>query len=69
MFGFKCKKEKHLHCLDAAKITRSSLSTRFCEIDGERSVNRGVTLLAPSSYGVMNGRKTTITYRGINLTR
>lgn len=42
----------YLHCLDAAKMTRSNLSTRFSEIDGERSVNRGVTLLAPSSYRI-----------------
>lgn len=40
---------KHLHCLAAAKTTRSNRSTRFSEIEGERSVNKGVTLLAPSS--------------------
>ena len=38
-----------LHCLVAAKTTRSNLSTRFSEIKGERSVSRGVTLLAPNS--------------------
>jgi len=41
-----------LHCFDAAKMTRFNLSTRFSEIDGERSVNRGVTLSAPSSYRI-----------------
>lgn len=48
-----CKKVKvdhQLHCLDAAKITRCSLSTRFSEIDWQRSVNKGVKLLAPSSW-------------------
>lgn len=57
MYDFRIKKEKQLHCLDAAKMTRSSLSTRFSEIDGERSVNRGVTLLAPSSYGSHEWKK------------
>lgn len=38
-----------LHCLAAAILTRCNLSSRFSEIVGERSVRRGVTLLAPSS--------------------
>lgn len=40
-----------LHCLVAARMTRCNRSTRFSEIDGERSVNRGVTLEAPNSWG------------------
>jgi len=39
----------YLHCLAAAKLTRSNLSTRFSEIMGDLSVKSGVTLLAPSS--------------------
>lgn len=41
---------EQLHCLDAAKITRCNLSTRFSEIEEDRSVNKGVTLLAPNSW-------------------
>ena len=39
-----------LHCLAAANMTRCNLSTLFSDIEGERTVNSGVTLLAPSSY-------------------
>lgn len=38
-----------LHCFDAARITRPNLSNQLSEMDGERSVNKGVTLLAPRS--------------------
>lgn len=36
-------KKPDIHCLAAASITRCSLSTRFSDIDRERSVNNGVT--------------------------
>lgn len=40
---------KQLHCLTAANMTRCNLSTLFSPIVWDRSVRRGVTLLAPSS--------------------
>lgn len=37
------------HCLVAANAIRSNLCTRLSDMVGQRSVSRGVTLLAPSS--------------------